>query len=728
MTLPGSGSISDNVCAITAINNSNPSVTIGSGGANVTVNVTFFSAGAYQVIANVFDGSGVLSPWATMGTWTVTQAVPAFTMSTPSPSSFTLVTGGATTFTETFQPQNGFNSSVSLSYTGGPAGLTFSSSSLNVSGSSPINQTINANVATGTAPGNYTVTITASGGGVTQTATLGVSVETFTISPPSPTSLTLGQGANTTFVETFQAQNGFSSSVSLSYSGGPSGLTFSPGSVSVSGSSPINQTITATTTSTATPGNYTITITATGGGVTQTATLPVTINAPPLNLTDNGIFVSSIYIAVLGRDPDEAGWLAWVNTLNLGAQTRDQVVNSFLTGSEYQTKYYVNGQQPSNTQFLTDLYQNALNRAPDQSGLNGYLAELSSGTTRSQIVETFIGLQEFDNDQSVRIANDEAGFPTDATPVTLGGPNDTTGYRPLLTNYAQYTFVYVTDPRGAQYINSGFVWFVTTDQNGNVTQQCPVNYTSSGVVQVESTGQSSAEIVCTVSNGYVSNQGSQLLVSFYVTFSSSAPGNYTIMANATDVDGLTEPWTTLGTWGLYTPNTNPTPTFTLSGPTSVSLVAVSPNGGPVVAIPVTVTGYNGFNSTVSFYSATTGIVATGSGGPGTVTVDLYATSAGATTLTLVGSTGTEAQYLSLSLSTSLPTLTQGQNSATAHALGRVTGVQKGMMLSPTTRMGWPAERQWSPAPIESPAPKGSRNNRFTSEQSYSSRLAESNVV
>ncbi len=229
MTLPGNGSISDNVCAITAINNSNPSVTIGSGGVTVTVNVTFFTAGAYQVIANVFDGSGVLSPWATMGTWTVTQAVPAFTMSTPSPSSFTLVTGGATTFTETFQPQNGFNSSVSLSYTGGPAGLTFSPSSLNVSGSSPINQTINANVATGTAPGNYTVTITASGGGVTQTATLGVSVETFTISPPSPTSLMLGQGANTTFVETLQAQNGFSSSVSLSYSGGPSGLTFSPG-------------------------------------------------------------------------------------------------------------------------------------------------------------------------------------------------------------------------------------------------------------------------------------------------------------------------------------------------------------------------------------------------------------------------------------------------------------------------------------------------------------------
>ncbi len=145
-------------------------------------------------------------------------------MSSPSPSSLTLVTGGTTTFTETFQPQNGFNSSVSLSYTGRPAGLTFSPSSPTLSGSLPINQTITATASTATAPGDYTITITASGGGATQTATLPVSVQTFTISPPSPTSLTLGQGANTTFVETFQAQNGFSSSVSRSYSGGPSGL------------------------------------------------------------------------------------------------------------------------------------------------------------------------------------------------------------------------------------------------------------------------------------------------------------------------------------------------------------------------------------------------------------------------------------------------------------------------------------------------------------------------
>jgi len=396
-------------------------------------------------------------------------------MSAPLPSSLTLVTGAATTFVEAFQAQGGFNSVVSLSYSGAPSGLTFSPSSLTLSGSSPINQTVTATASSITAPGNYTITITASGGGGTQTTTLPVAVDTFTLSPPSPSSLTLGQGANTTLVETFQAQNGFSSPVSLSYSGAPSGLTFSPGSLTVSGSSPINQTITATTTSGAAPGNYTVTISASGGGVTQTAVLLVTINGPPLNLTDNGIFVSSIYLAVLGRDPYEAGWLSSVNTLNLGLETRDAMVNQFLTNAEYQSEYYVNGNPPSNTAFLTTLYQNALNRAPDTPGLNGYLSELSSGTTRSQIVETFIALQEFANVRGARIAGDESQMPTDTPPAVLGGPINTIGYRQLMTNYAQYTYVEVTDPRGVQYIDNGFVWFVTTDQNGNVTQQCPVN-------------------------------------------------------------------------------------------------------------------------------------------------------------------------------------------------------------------------------------------------------------
>jgi hypothetical protein len=187
-----------------------------------------------------------------------------------------------------------------------------------------------------------------------------------------------------------------------------------------------------------------------------------------------------------------------------------------------------------------------------------------------------------------------------------------------------------------------------------------------------------------VSNGYVSNQGSQLLVSFYVTFSSSAPGNYTIMANATDVDGLTEPWTTLGTWGLYTPNTNPTPTFTLSGPTTpVSLVAVSPNGGPVVPVTVAVTGYNGFNSTVSFYSNTAGILASGSGSPGNATVNLQATSAGPTSLTLYGSSGTQDAFLTIPLSVTAgqPTVTQF---ITTSPPGLSLNVDNGACTSPCT--------------------------------------------
>lgn len=311
--------------------------------------------------------------------------------------------------------------------------------------------------------------------------------------------------------------------------------------------------------------------------------------------------------------------------------------------------------------------------------------------TRSQIVETFIALQEFDNDQSARIATDNSAFPPDTTPITLGGTDNTTGYRPLLTGTPQYTFAYVSDARGGQYIDSGFIWFVATDQNGNITEQCPINYTSNGTVQVESTGQSSASIVCTVTDGYLTPFGSGFQVSFYVTFNSNGAGNYTIMANATDVDGLTEPWTTLGTWGMYTSG-GPTPTFTLTGPTSAVSLTAEPNGGPDVSITVTVVGWNSYSGTVHFSSQTPGISASGSGGPGNVTVVLQGSQAGETSLDLQGYDGTQVQYLTIPVSVngSQPTVTQIISTSPP---GLSIGVDNGV-CSPA-----PCSYQWTPASV-----------------------------
>jgi hypothetical protein len=149
------------------------------------------------------------------------------------------------------------------------------------------------------------------------------------------------------------------------------------------------------------------------------------------------------------------------------------MIISFLTTAGYATT------PPTDTAFLTDLYENALNRTPDAAGMNGYLSLLASGETRSQVVAAFINLAEFGTVQSNRIPNDTSAMPPDTPPTVLSeGPTaaNGTGYP---TNQATGAEVVVTDPNGATYISGGNIWFVSTDANGNVQYQCPISFTTS---------------------------------------------------------------------------------------------------------------------------------------------------------------------------------------------------------------------------------------------------------
>jgi len=213
------------------------------------------------------------------------------------------------------------------------------------------------------------------------------------------------------------------------------------------------------------------------------------------------------------------------------------------------------------------------------------------------------------------------------------------------------------------------------------------------------------------------------LVSFYVTFNNSAPGNYTILADATDVDGITEPWNDLGAWSLYAPNTSPTPTFTLSGPTSVSLVAVSPDGGPIVPITVTVISpLNNFTGNVTFSSTTPGIVATGSGGLGNVTVDLQAISGGPTTLTLQGYGGGQSAYITIPVSVSSTQTTVSETIASNPPNLQIM-VDSGTCTTPCTF-------QWVPGSVHNlsaPSPQLLNGAQYTFAY-WSDGLAQSHQV
>jgi subtilase family serine protease len=98
-------------------------------------------------------------------------------------------------------------------------------------------------------------------------------------------SLTVGAGSSNTVKLTLAASNGFSSPVTLSYSGAPTGVTVSFSSATLSATSAVTATISAS--GSAAAGNSTITITGTSGGVSHTATIALTITAPNFTLTPN---------------------------------------------------------------------------------------------------------------------------------------------------------------------------------------------------------------------------------------------------------------------------------------------------------------------------------------------------------------------------------------------------------------------------------------------------------
>jgi hypothetical protein len=199
---------------------------------------------------------------------------PNFTLSA-SPNSLTLAQGASGASIITVSPLNGFASTVTLSATGLPTGVT-ASFSLNPA----ISTSILMLTATGSArTGTTTVTITGQSGSLSNTTTLSLTVTA--VVPPSfalsasPNSLTIAQGAGGSSTITVTPQNDFSSSVTLSATGLPTGVTASFSPTPATSTS----TLTLTAISTAAAGPATVTITGTSGSLTNTTTLSLTVKA-----------------------------------------------------------------------------------------------------------------------------------------------------------------------------------------------------------------------------------------------------------------------------------------------------------------------------------------------------------------------------------------------------------------------------------------------------------------
>jgi hypothetical protein len=91
-----------------------------------------------------------------------------------------------------------------------------------------------------------------------------------------------------------------------------------------------------------------------------------------------------LYHAVLDRNPDGDGFRNWNDSLEAGTPLKT-VADGFTNSVEFQARYG----SLDNPQFVSLLYANALDRAPDAEGLGVWIDALNAGVSRSQVVLGF---------------------------------------------------------------------------------------------------------------------------------------------------------------------------------------------------------------------------------------------------------------------------------------------------------------------------------------------------
>lgn len=92
-----------------------------------------------------------------------------------------------------------------------------------------------------------------------------------------------------------------------------------------------------------------------------------------------------IYKAAFNRQPDPGGLGYWIEQMDNGV-TVAQASEGFLTSQEFQQLY---GVSPSDEQFIDLLYENVLQRAPDQSGYDFWISAMDEGVSRAQVLADF---------------------------------------------------------------------------------------------------------------------------------------------------------------------------------------------------------------------------------------------------------------------------------------------------------------------------------------------------
>lgn len=100
-------------------------------------------------------------------------------------------------------------------------------------------------------------------------------------------------------------------------------------------------------------------------------------------------FVRRFYKLVLDREPEVIGLDDWSSQLSLGTRAGGEIAIGFFSSQEFLNR------NTTDNEFVDIAYRAFFDREADEEGKNGWLDLLSTGTSRIEVVEGFIGSQEF---------------------------------------------------------------------------------------------------------------------------------------------------------------------------------------------------------------------------------------------------------------------------------------------------------------------------------------------
>ena len=100
-------------------------------------------------------------------------------------------------------------------------------------------------------------------------------------------------------------------------------------------------------------------------------------------------FATRLYTTCLGREADQAGLMAWARQLANQRDTGTGAARGFFFSSEFTDQNVDNGE------YVTRLYRTFMGREPDQAGYDAWVGQLESGVSREEVFDGFAGSNEF---------------------------------------------------------------------------------------------------------------------------------------------------------------------------------------------------------------------------------------------------------------------------------------------------------------------------------------------